>query len=143
MARDMTAAEIDALLSEQYVVRIACRDGDELFVVPVAYARDALGIVAFSFEGRKLTMMRADPRVCVEIDDVTHLGRWRSLVGWGEFEELRGHDRLEAMGRLGARLGPLLHDRKSRERLDRALADDPAPVVFRIRLGTITGRIEG
>ncbi|MDX1582138.1 MAG: pyridoxamine 5'-phosphate oxidase family protein [Thermoanaerobaculia bacterium] len=143
MAREMRSDEIDELLDEQYVARLGCRSGDEIYVVPVAYARDGRAIHVFSYEGRKLEMMRREPRVCVEIDDIEHFGRWRSVIGWGKFEELAGEDRARAKALLARRLEPEIFDSISKKRLEAAMADDPAPVVFRIRLETITGRAEG
>lgn len=143
MAREMTRGEIDALLSEQFVVRLGCRAGDETYVVPVAYAWDGSAIVAFSYEGRKLAAMRSHPRVCVEIDSVEHFGNWRSVIGWGTFEELEGDERHRAKQLLAARFAPHLRDPESRMRLDHAMADDPPPIVFRIVLDEMTGRSEG
>lgn len=145
MSREMSRDEIDELLDGQFVIRLGCRDGEEVYVVPIAYAwdRDADAIVAFSYEGRKLSAMRSDPRVCLELDAVEHFGSWRSVVAWGEFEELEGIDRVGARELLAERFAPHLKDETSRSRLARAMADDPPPVVFRIRLGQVTGRSEG
>lgn len=143
MAREMSPDEVERLLAEQFVVRIGCTRNDEIFVVPVAYAWDGNSILAFSYEGRKLEMMRAEPEVCIEIDDVVHFGKWRSVVAWGKFEELKGEERANAKELLARRLDPEIRESLSRTRLDRAMADDPPPVVFRITLETITGRVEG
>ena len=142
MAREMTRDEIEELLSEQFVVRLGCTREEEIFVVPVAYAWDGTSILAFSYEGRKLEMMRAEPHVCIEIDDVEHFGRWRSVIGWGRFEVLEGDERRQAKEALARRLEPVIRDSRSRSRLERGMADDPPPTVFRIRLDTMTGRIE-
>lgn len=142
MAREMTRGEIDELLASQFVVRLGCHAGGDIYVVPVAYAWDGSAIVAFSYEGRKLTMMRTAPAVCVEVDAVVHFGSWRSVIGWGVFEELSGDERERAKAILASRLTPLLQDDESRTRMSRAMADDPSPVVFRIHLDRVSGRIE-
>lgn len=145
MSREMSRDEIDELLAGQFVIRLGCRDGADVYVVPLAYAwdRDEDAVVAFSYEGRKLSAMRSDPRVCLELDAVEHFGKWQSVIAWGEFEELDGTERVRAKELLAARLSPHVRDEVSRSRMARAMADDPAPVVFRIRLGTVSGRAEG
>lgn len=143
MAREMSRGEIDELLTEQFVLRLGCRDRGEIYVVPVAYAWDGATIFAFSYDGRKLAAMRSDPDVCVEVDSVEHFGSWRSVIGWGTFEELEGDERARAKQLLASRFTPHLRDSESRNRLARAMADDPPPVVFRVVLDAITGRIEG
>lgn len=143
MARTMSEDEIDALVREEVVARIGCHADGVTYVVPVAYAFHEGALYGFSHEGRKLDMMRRNPRVCVEIDAVEHLGAWRSVIAWGWFEELNGED-AEAGATLAAqRLGGLVSDPASRKRLEDALRREPAPVIYRIRISERTGRVEG
>ncbi|HET7571153.1 MAG TPA: pyridoxamine 5'-phosphate oxidase family protein [Gaiellaceae bacterium] len=90
--RELTPEEIDAFLRGQRVARLGCRGADEVYVVPVIYAWDGAGIVAVTTEGRKVELLRADPRVCVEVDeyDADGRGSWRSVIAQGRFEELHG-----------------------------------------------------
>ncbi len=142
MAREMSRGEIDELLSGQFVVRLGCHEEHQSYVVPVACAWDGEAVVGFSYEGRKLTAMRRNRRVCVEADEVEHFGKWRSVIGWGQFEELAGEARDRAKELLASHLTPHVEDEESRRRLASAMRDDPAPVVFRIRLDEMTGRAE-
>lgn len=38
--------------------------------------------------GKKLDMMRQNPVVCVEVEDIQSLGNWKTVIAWGKFEEL-------------------------------------------------------
>jgi uncharacterized protein len=143
MAREMTPDEIEQFIAAETVARIGCHAGDETYVVPVAYAKSRDAIYAFSHEGRKLQMMRENPSVCVEFDAVSHLGSWRSVIAWGTFEELRGHDAELGTTILHERLASLATDPESRRRLDEALGKEPQPVVYRIVIERATGRVEG
>lgn len=143
MAREIDRSEIDAILGEECVVRIGCAAAGEIFVVPVAYVYDGESLLAFSYPGRKLEMMTAEPRVCFEIDRIAHLGNWSSVIGWGIFEVLEGESRERGKRMLAERLSGRLVDEVSRERLRRAMSDDPGPVVFRIIIESVSGRSEG
>lgn len=143
MSRDMSNEEIEAFVRGEVVARIGCHADDHLYVVPVAYAfRDGV-LYGFSHEGKKLAMMRKNPRVCVEIDAVEHLGSWKSVIAWGTFEELEGDAADRGAAIAAERLASLVSDAESRRRLREALRREPAPVIYRIRIDEMTGRVEG
>jgi len=134
--RDLSRDEIDGFLREQRVARLGCHGAGETYVVPVIYGYDGESVVAVTTEGRKVSMLRANPRVCVEVDDYDADGRgsWRSVIAQGVYEELSGEDVEPALDLL-------------RERFTRASGRAPEPralgpgiVVFRVRLGETTGR---
>lgn len=47
-------------------------------------------------EGQKLHMMRANPFVCFEVEDIDDLANWHSVIAWGVFEELACEDEARA-----------------------------------------------
>ncbi len=82
-------SEIETLLAELDRGRIACNAaGERPYLVPLAYAYDGESIYAVSGPGRKIDLMRADPRVSFEVDRVEQSDRWQSVVADGEFEEV-------------------------------------------------------
>lgn len=143
MSRSMSRSEVEAFVRGEVVARIGCHAGGETYVVPIAYAYDDGALYGFSHEGRKLAMMRENPEVCLEIDAVEHLGLWRSVIAWGRFEELKGEEADTGAAIAAKRLGSLVSDSESRRRLEDALRKEPMPVIYRIRLGEMTGRVEG
>jgi nitroimidazol reductase NimA-like FMN-containing flavoprotein (pyridoxamine 5'-phosphate oxidase superfamily) len=126
--QELSRAEIDELLREQFVARIGCRDGDDVYVVPIIYAYDGEAFYVASVEGRKVELMRAHPRVCFEVDRY-EAGNWRSAIAYGRYEELRDADAEAALDLLAARF--------QRERTRTA---GPSTVCFRIVLDEVTGR---
>jgi len=38
--------------------------------------------------GRKIECMRANPKVCIEVEELPILGAWKMVLAFGEFEEL-------------------------------------------------------
>jgi nitroimidazol reductase NimA-like FMN-containing flavoprotein (pyridoxamine 5'-phosphate oxidase superfamily) len=147
---ELTAFEIDELLRSQLVGRIGCHAGGETYVVPITYVYEDDVLYCHSMEGRKLRMMRENPRVCFEVDKMDSLASWRSVIAWGTFEELSSEDAGRAMRYLMTRLMPLAagahgtptHALFSSGSLRVEEAGDRA-VFFRIRLDTKTGRYEG
>ena len=143
MSREMTVEEVEAFVQREVVARIGCHAGGETYVVPVAYAFRDGALYCVSHEGRKLEMMRTNPRVCVEIDQVAHLGSWTSVIAWGTFDELEGDEADRGAAIAAERLGSLVSDPESRRRLEEALRKEPVPVIYRIRNDRMTGRVEG
>ena len=143
MSRVMEDGEIEAFIRREVVARIGCHADGTTYVVPVAYAYHDGELYGFSHEGMKLDMLRRNPTVCVEIDQVEHLGSWTSVIAWGEFAELEGEEADAGAALAAKRLGSLVSDAESRRRIEEALRKEPVPVIYRIRLGKRTGRVEG
>jgi nitroimidazol reductase NimA-like FMN-containing flavoprotein (pyridoxamine 5'-phosphate oxidase superfamily) len=78
--------EIEELLSQQLVGRIGCHAADTTYIVPISYAYDGEYIYGHSFEGMKLNMMRENPKVCFQVDNMHNMANWQSVVAWGEFD---------------------------------------------------------
>lgn len=138
MIEELSDEEIDVFLREQFVARIGCHVDGETYVVPVIYAWDGECAWVMSIEGRKVEMMRANPQVCVEVDeyDADGKGSWKSVIAQGEYEELGSAAVPSALELL-------------RGMFTRATGRTPAPrerppdmVVFRIALGETTGRAQ-
>jgi nitroimidazol reductase NimA-like FMN-containing flavoprotein (pyridoxamine 5'-phosphate oxidase superfamily) len=91
--RELSSVDIEALLRTAIVGRIACcghgvtGDGRP-YLVPLAYGYDGDAVYAHSGPGRKLDLMRAEPRVTFEVDEAIVSDRWRSVIAEGTFEEI-------------------------------------------------------
>lgn len=88
MIRQLSSTEIDDLLSKQIVGRIGCYYENEIYVVPISYAYNDNAIYCHSFEGKKMEMMRKNPKVCLQVDEMKDMANWNSVIAWGDFEEL-------------------------------------------------------
>jgi len=96
---------IDQALRSEVVGRIGCHDAGRPYVVPITYAYDGIAIYGHSTEGRKLHMIRANPYVCFEVEQVDDLANRRSVIAWGEFEQLIGDEEQRALQLLVNRSG--------------------------------------
>ena len=132
--RMLPSEEIEALLRTAIVGRIACcahgAAGDgRPYLVPLAYGYDGDAVYAHSGPGRKLDLMRAEPRVTFEVDEAIAPDRWRSVIAEGTFEEIDDPPRRDTALAViyGADGVPDLGSQS---------------VVFRIRLTSRSGRYE-
>jgi uncharacterized protein len=132
--RELSAEGIEALLRTAIVGRIACcghgliGDGRP-YLVPLAYGYDGDAVYAHSGPGRKLDLMRSEPRVTFEVDEAKASDRWRSVIAEGTFEEIEDPRQREAA--LVVIYGPTGNPDLGAQ-----------TVVFRIRLTSRSGRYE-
>jgi nitroimidazol reductase NimA-like FMN-containing flavoprotein (pyridoxamine 5'-phosphate oxidase superfamily) len=135
-ARELSRAEIDVFLRGQRIARLGCHARGETYVVPLIYAYEDGALVAVTTEGRKTSMLRENPRICVEVDeyDTDGKGSWTSVIAYGTYSELAGDAIEPALA--------LLRQRFSRTAGRVAAPRPPGPdvVVLRITLDEISGR---
>jgi nitroimidazol reductase NimA-like FMN-containing flavoprotein (pyridoxamine 5'-phosphate oxidase superfamily) len=132
--------EARALLSAGGIGRLGCVADGEPYVVPVSYVFDEGSVYSHSLPGRKIEALRAHRRACLQVDDIKSEFEWRSVIAFGDFEEIRTpSDRRSILNKLLARF-PLLTPVESVVAPD---ASEPHSIVFRIRIDRITGVAEG
>lgn len=139
MLRDLSPEVTEYILRNQFVGRIGCAANGQVLVLPVTYLYDGQAIYGHTREGTKISLLRQNPAVCFEVDEMCSPTCWRSVVVQGVYEELVGDDRLYAETRLGpGRVAPL------REGPPVELPEEPQKptVVYRIRILSKTGRSE-
>lgn len=144
MLGELKEEEIDHVLRTEQLGRIGCHVDGLTYVVPVSYVFNGTHIYSLSAEGMKLRMMRENPRVCFEVEQVTRWYNWKTVIVWGTFEELHGEEAERAYRLVHSRLTPLV------EFDSRASAGDPPPpgvaatqfVLYRIKVEERSGRFE-
>jgi uncharacterized protein len=88
LIQEMTIAECRDALAHANVARLVCEMDDQPYAVPVYLAYDDDYLFGFATMGLKIDCMRANPLVCVEIDDIKRQNQWMSVVVFGRYEEL-------------------------------------------------------
>jgi uncharacterized protein len=138
--RALSEEESREVLTFAQVGRLGCVDNGEPYVVPINYLFEDGSIYSHSLPGRKIEVLRTYPRACLQVDDIKDNFNWRSVIAYGNFEEIRGpSDRRSVLGKLLTRF-PLLTPVESVMAQDASALDS---VVFRIRIDRITGVAEG
>lgn len=141
--------EIEEVLRTNIWGRIGCNDGDKTYIVPVSYVYDGKSIIAHSMEGLKITMMRTNPKVCFEVDEIKNFNHWKSVIVWGEYQELKTErDRQSAMKLFTGNMIPVktskasLHQHIAPKAGYPDLHETTRPVIYRIMIVHSTGRFE-
>lgn len=147
MIEELGPAQIEQVLHEQVIGRIGCHARGRTYVVPITYVYADGAIVGHTGDGLKVQMMRENPNVCFEVEDLRHLPSWSSVIAQGKYEELHGDAAESALEQLVARLGASPPARSAMPGQGAGLwetgtrAERPG-VVFRIVIEEKTGRID-
>jgi hypothetical protein len=131
--------EITRVLRDGTVGRIGAHDGGRTYVVPVTYVYDGDAVYGHSTFGQKIRMMRRNPNVCFQVDEIDGMANWRSVIAQGTYEELRGDMATAAAKLIRARIGTLT----TSETAGPAGRSGRTHVSYRIRLKEKSGRYEG
>src|SRR5437867_3942235 len=88
MIRPLTNEEARALLAERRVGRLGCIAEGQPYVVPVSYILHGDKIYSHSLLGQKIRALRANRRVCLQVDQIEDDYHWRSAIACGQYREV-------------------------------------------------------
>lgn len=147
MFGDLQSTEIEHLLSSHIIGRVGCHADGVTYVVPISFAYDGKYVYGHTHEGMKINMMRKNPSVCFEIDELHDMANWRSVICQGVFEELTGgEEREKALQALLKRPLPFITSKtvqlSPQWPFVPAELNSIAGVVYRILITSKTGRFE-
>jgi nitroimidazol reductase NimA-like FMN-containing flavoprotein (pyridoxamine 5'-phosphate oxidase superfamily) len=164
--QEMTKEECLNAIRSARLGRLACARENQPYVVPVYLVYHDPYLYGFATLGQKIEWMRANPRVCVELDEIVNGTEWISIVIFGTYEELPStpenhdrwnhHRRLPLQGKSPDKVSEPTDERRQAHKLlqehthwwepgcvvsklrrqDQALS----PIFYRIRVGEVTGR---
>ena len=136
----MTEKECGALLARASLGRLGCSLDNQPYVVPVSIAYEASHIYVMSTFGQKIEWMRANPKVCLEVEEVASQAEWITVIATGKYQELTEPRYSVELGRARKLLGkhhgwwqvPLAERQAAGE-------DLISPLFFRIGIDSISG----
>jgi nitroimidazol reductase NimA-like FMN-containing flavoprotein (pyridoxamine 5'-phosphate oxidase superfamily) len=131
--------EAMTLLADKCVGRLGCIADGGPYIVPVNYYFEDGCVYSHSLPGLKISALRENPRACLQLDKIESDVRWRSVLAFGNFEEV------SKPGERSVILNKLLKRSPMLTPVESALADDAGPppvIVFRIRIERVTGIAE-
>lgn len=83
----LTTMEIQNFLRTHTNGHLGCVEGGTPFVYPMVYAYEDGILYGQTSIGNKVHMLRQNPLCCFQVQE-TMSTHWRSVMVWGEFEEL-------------------------------------------------------
>lgn len=141
--------QIEEVLKQNVLGRIGCTDGKKTYVVPVNYVYDGKHIIGHSLAGMKILMMRKNPEVCFEVDELKSFTKWKSVIVWGHYQELIDErERYQAMKLFVDRMLKMkisetaIPPEISEKRVHPRSPGNIKPVIYRIVITEKTGRFE-
>jgi hypothetical protein len=85
---EMKEQECREALAHTSFGRLGCSLGDQPYIVPVCLASEGDFIYVFATLGKKIVWMRANPKVCIQTDEIAGQSQWMSVIVNGHYEEL-------------------------------------------------------
>jgi nitroimidazol reductase NimA-like FMN-containing flavoprotein (pyridoxamine 5'-phosphate oxidase superfamily) len=136
--------EIESILKMAHIVRLAMVNDGDPYIVPLNYGyKDNALYIHCAREGRKIDILRKNPRICFEIEGPSNLvtgkdacdwtWHYRSLIGYGTIEILKNKD--EKMAGLDILMA---HFGKNDNRYRSELVD--AVYILKLNIDSITGK---
>lgn len=140
--RELTEAECLAVIGRSELGRLACVRRDQPYVVPIHFSfdPDRKCLYGFSSVGQKIKWMRENPRVCVEVDEITDKDHWTTVLIFGGYEELGESPDDKAAKQRAQELFKARPEWWFPAAARTASHEPHAIVVYRIRIDRLTGR---
>lgn len=141
--QELSRSECLSILERASIGRLACCRMNQPYVVPFSFAYRESCLYGSTTAGQKIEWMRCNPLVCVEVDEVSDLDRWQSIIVFGRYEELTDaqeshHESLRALDLLNRRAGWWKPGCASDDY--RHVAESSTPIFYRVHIDQITGR---
>jgi uncharacterized protein len=138
---ELTEQECFNFLERVSIGRLGCSHEDQPYIVQVGLAYQSNCLYSLSTLGQKVEWMRANPKVCVSVDEITSESIWTSVIANGIYQELvepRYTDEREAAKELLAKrfhwwANPFA---ERQAKTSHQLID---PIYFRINISSVSG----
>ncbi|CAN5923663.1 pyridoxamine 5'-phosphate oxidase family protein [soil metagenome] len=88
LIRSMSREASIELLARVKMGRLACCHDGQPYMTPMSFEYEAGCLYGFSTVGRKITWIRVNPQVCVEMEEVASRWAWSTVIVLGRYEEL-------------------------------------------------------
>ena len=101
--------EIEKILQESTVCRLAMVDEDKPYMVPLNFGyRDGYLFFHSAKEGRKIDVIQKNPNVCFEVDQLIKFKKAKTACDWGvEYKSVIGSGRAQLLDKLDEKIAAL------------------------------------
>lgn len=148
MLGELSESQIEDLLKQQVTGRIGCHADGITYVVPINYAYKDGYIYGHSAAGQKIDMLRKNPQVCFQVDEIENILQWKSVITWGVYQEITDREEMtKAMQEIIHHMMPLIENTDGSP--SHGITDDESDIgtsidliLYKICLNKKTGRFE-
>jgi len=148
MLGELNENQIEDLLKQQVTGRIGCHADGTTYIVPINYVYKDGYIYGHSAEGRKIEMLRKNPEVCFQVDNIESINKWKSVIIWGKYQEITdGREMQMAMQEIIRHIMPQMTGENAHP--SHGITEDESDigtsidlVLYKIRADKKTGRFE-
>ena len=142
--KDMTFAEIEALLHRANYAHLGCAHDNHPYVLPIHFTYADRTIYIYTTEGKKSSIIDANPEICLQIEEVIDNENWSSIIVVGDAEKVAdAGDREKAYAAVTTK-NPSLTPALSFHWVDSWVREQKdTEVIYRINRKTTTGRRAG
>ena len=136
---DMRESEAREVLGTLDYAHLAVAKDNIPYVVPVHYAYDGTDLFVYTTEGKKAEIIRVNPEICLQAEDVEDKENWKSVMVSGTAKQLTNEeDRQKALD-LILKVNPKLTPAISIRWMDNWVREN-IEVIYQITPRSITGR---
>jgi len=139
--RELSPGECHDVLKRASIARLACARENQPYVVPIHVYFDGDSLYSFATLGQKVAWMRENPRVCVQVDDITDRFHWSTVIVFGRYEELLHMPSDEAARQRAHELFKTVPEWWQPASSNVTRPDARVPVIYRIRTEKMSGRL--
>lgn len=136
---EMSSTEILELLQQVGYGHLGCINEGKPYVIPMHYYIKDSVIYLFTTEGMKSHDMDANPDICLQVEEIHDLDRWRSAIVTGTAEHLTEQQDIEQIMEFVKVQNPTLSPAINRTWID-AWGRGNVIQIYRIHPREMTGR---
>ena len=147
MIKELEINKGKAMLGRNYIGHMSYIYMNNPYVVPITfyYDEEADNLISYAAEGQKIEAMRENPSVSLQVEEIDSLDKWKSVVAYGQFEELSGSTARYELHKFCQGVKKLFKEKEHKDLKflcdfsSKATSEKP-PIVYRIHIEEMTAR---
>ncbi len=136
---ELSNAEIIDILGRIGYGHLGCARDNKPYVVPVHYAFANGEIFIYTTEGKKFEIIKSNPNVCLQVEEVTDNQHWQSVVIEGIADQITDEDERAKAFKLVIEANPTLTPAVSVRWIDDMVREN-IEVIYRVTPTETSGR---
>ncbi len=136
---ELSNAEIIDILGRVGYGHLGCARDNKPYVVPVHYAFADGEIFIYTTEGKKFEIIKSNPNVCLQVEEVTDNQHWQSVVIEGVADQITDEDERAKAFKLVIEANPTLTPAVSVRWIDDMVREN-IEVIYRVTPTETSGR---